>query len=164
MLAVPERISTAYEAGLLEQDIPTIQQNEYKKWLRFYLDFCKKYQFSAGKRTSLPAFIEKLRSKNQSEAQYQQAQLAIELFYDLCEQRRAQQSDAQQPQSIENVELTSPMIMPDNKFAVEWYPQRQEVESQPNTVAESPSEYKQQGASWVSVYEKLQNGFSQLKH
>lgn len=158
MLAVPERISTAYEIGLLEQDIPTIQQNEYKKWLRYYLDFCKKYQFSAGKRTSLPAFIEKLRSKKQTEAQCQQAQLAIELFYDLCEQGRAQQNDEWiiQPQPIEIIQSVSLTTTPDNEFAVEWDPQPQATESQPNAVAEPPSEYKQQGASWVQVYEKLQ--------
>ncbi len=73
MLPIPERILMAYETSLLEQNIPSTLQNKYKKWLRFYLDFFKKYQFPVGKQTRLPAFIKKLRNKQQSEAQCQQA-------------------------------------------------------------------------------------------
>jgi hypothetical protein len=81
MLPIPERILIPYETSLLEQNIPLVIQNEYKKWLRFYLDFCKKYQLPAGKQSSLPAFIEKLHNKRQAKTQCQQAQHAIELFF-----------------------------------------------------------------------------------
>ncbi len=71
------------ETSLVEQRVPANLQLEYKKWLRFYLDFCKKYQFPAGKQNSLPAFLEKLHSERQAKTQCQQAQHAIELFYAL---------------------------------------------------------------------------------
>jgi hypothetical protein len=62
MRPVPERILTAYKTSLVEQRVPANLISEYKKWLRFYLDFCKKYQFPAEKQNTLPAFLEKLHS------------------------------------------------------------------------------------------------------
>jgi hypothetical protein len=53
----------------------------YRKWLRYYLDFCRKYHFAAQREESLPAFIEKLHEKKQSETQRQQAAAAIKSFY-----------------------------------------------------------------------------------
>ena len=88
MLAIPEQVLSAFEAGLRDVHVPVPQQNAYKKWLRFYWDFCKKYGFTAGQRASLPAFLQKLRSKKPSEEACLQAQTAVELFYGLCEQRR----------------------------------------------------------------------------
>jgi hypothetical protein len=54
----------------------------YRKWLRFYWDFCHKYFFAPTDRQSFPAFDEKLRTKNQSEAQRKQAYHAISLYYE----------------------------------------------------------------------------------
>jgi hypothetical protein len=64
----------------------------YKKWLRFYLDFCRKYRFSENERKSLDHFLQKLHEKEQTEAQRQQASHAIILYYDL-DKNRAESSD-----------------------------------------------------------------------
>jgi hypothetical protein len=40
--------------------------NYYKKWLRYYLDFCQKYNHPISTKESLGAFIKKLQQKNQT--------------------------------------------------------------------------------------------------
>jgi len=47
----------------------------FKKWLRYYLDFCEKYQFPAARKESLPEFLGKLREKRQTRAQQEQGPL-----------------------------------------------------------------------------------------
>ncbi len=51
--------------------------------MRFFLDFCHKYTFRAEAKTSLPAFMEKLREKKQSEKQIKQAHHALMLYFEL---------------------------------------------------------------------------------
>ena len=43
MLPVPGSIMTRYEAILEKRAIAPIQRADYKKWLRYFLDFCSKY-------------------------------------------------------------------------------------------------------------------------
>ncbi|MFZ2961196.1 MAG: site-specific integrase, partial [Candidatus Ozemobacteraceae bacterium] len=61
------------------------------KWLGYYLDFCKKYQFPHAERISLDEFLEKLREKNQTPAQQEQATLAISFFFELISQKKINQ-------------------------------------------------------------------------
>ena len=44
-------------------------QAVYQKWLRYYLDFCRKYNFSQTQRGSLTHFLMKLQEKKQTKAQ-----------------------------------------------------------------------------------------------
>jgi len=63
-----------------------IAKNEhylYQKWLRYYLDFCHKYQFIEADPDSLPCFVQKLHEKNQSMYQQEPASHAIGLYYEL---------------------------------------------------------------------------------
>jgi hypothetical protein len=53
----------------------------YTKWLRFYWDFCQKYQHNPLYANSLPLFLKKLQDKQQSEQQQQEAHQAVSLFY-----------------------------------------------------------------------------------
>ena len=67
---------------MTKKDVAVVQRPHYKKWLRYYLDFCHKYGFELANRQSLPAFQEKLRAKNQSGSQVQQAYHAVALCYE----------------------------------------------------------------------------------
>lgn len=58
--------------------VPYKYHNHYKKWLRYYLDFCHKYHFPDSKRESLPHFIKKLQGKLQSQEQHRQAHHAMD--------------------------------------------------------------------------------------
>jgi len=68
-----------------------VQQRPYfHKRLRYYLDFCQKYSLAPTDRWSVPAFDEKLRSKNQSEAQRQQARQAVAVYFEALDSGRAE--------------------------------------------------------------------------
>jgi len=53
----------------------------YRKWLRYYLDFCQKYGFIQSDTKSLPHFIKKLKEKKQTDLQQKQAADAIYIYY-----------------------------------------------------------------------------------
>jgi len=81
MITVPCEISTIYSSRLVQQGVPPRYQPSYQKWLRYYLDFCNKYNFRQTDMKSLPHFIAKLREKKQSPKQQEQAADAIRIYY-----------------------------------------------------------------------------------
>jgi hypothetical protein len=81
MLKVPPALLKKYDRLLVNSDVPPLEYGSYKKWLRYYLDFCKKYQHEYTSSKSLHLFINKLKEKNQSNAQRSQAQKAVQLYY-----------------------------------------------------------------------------------
>jgi integron integrase len=73
-------IDSEFDDVLSARKVPSEQWNDYKKWVRFYLHFCEKYHHDPKDSQTLPQFIEKLVSKNQSAAQKMQAQKSIECY------------------------------------------------------------------------------------
>lgn len=74
--------------GLLESaGMSCEKRREYLKWVRFHLDFCAKYGHEVADPGSLPVFLEKLRSKGQTEEQRGNARQAVELYRTLLEGR-----------------------------------------------------------------------------
>jgi len=69
MIDVPAQIKNDYSKLLAKLGIPIHNHNFYQKWLRFYLDFCQKYNHNTTNRGSLIHFIEKL-NKGNLETQY----------------------------------------------------------------------------------------------
>ena len=61
---------------------PTIVPN-YRKWLRYYLDFCQKYDFEPSDSNSLPHFIDILRQKRQSDVLRKQAFHTVTLYHEM---------------------------------------------------------------------------------
>ena len=80
MKNVPAHIQAKFKATLTSKDISANQHGHFLKWLRFYLDFCGKYNFDPYDPKSLPHFIEKLQSKRQGTFQQQQATEAVRIF------------------------------------------------------------------------------------
>jgi integron integrase len=74
-------VPARFEACLATQNISVHIRIHYKKWLRFYLDFCLKYRRDANKTKSLADFQQKLREKGQTELQQNQAFNALLFFY-----------------------------------------------------------------------------------
>lgn len=72
-----------YARWLTERQVPKHSHNYYLRWLRFYLDFCSKYEHDSQDAGSLIPFIVKLRSKRQPEQRQKQAAHAINLYYSL---------------------------------------------------------------------------------
>jgi len=81
MLPIPPGVQAQFEEHLAKRMIPNALHGVYKKWLRYYLDFCQKYHFPPPHTQSLPRFIRKLQEKKQTNAQQEQAENAIKLYY-----------------------------------------------------------------------------------
>ena len=86
MLRVPEKIESGFTGLLGQTQVQVIHYNYYKKWLRYYLDYCHKYRFDPLDPAGLPNFITKLKEKKQTGFQQKQAHESIRLFYALIRQ------------------------------------------------------------------------------
>ena len=67
MDSIPLQLQAEFETLLRNRSVPAGEHPQYKKWLRFYLDFCRKYRFSEAERKSLEHFLRKLQEKKQTE-------------------------------------------------------------------------------------------------
>ena len=81
MISIPPPLEAEYERWLQKKAIHSGAHSVYKKWVRFYLDFCQKYGFPAAQIDSLPPFLAKLQQKRQTKIQQDQAADAIGLLY-----------------------------------------------------------------------------------
>jgi len=79
MITIPNDIFTKYIAHLNKTGVPAASHAEYKKWLRYYLDFCDKYPVPEAKSERVRLFTDKLQDKKQSLAQRQRAANAVSL-------------------------------------------------------------------------------------
>jgi len=83
MRKIPPALNAQFKAFLLRKKIPQKFHYHYLKWLRYYLDFCQKYRFKESTSQSLPNFIGKLKERRQTNAQQEQANEAIHIYYEL---------------------------------------------------------------------------------
>lgn len=84
MLPLPPQLSSRFDETLSRHEIPVYQQPHYRRWLRFYLDFCAKYGHAALERTSVRAFLRKLADKGQDDWMRKQAVDAVRLYFVQC--------------------------------------------------------------------------------
>jgi integron integrase len=85
MITIPPSLDADLERWLRRKAIPRGIHSAYKKWVRFYLDFCHKYKFPASNKSSLSPFLHKLQEKSQTKSQQDQAADAIGLLYSVFE-------------------------------------------------------------------------------
>ena len=79
---IPAQIQNRFKALLVKKAVPERYHFHYVKWLRYYLDFCHKYDFKQSDKENLAHFIKKLREKKQTEQQQEQASDAISIYYE----------------------------------------------------------------------------------
>ena len=91
MNEIPIEIIVLYDAQLVQKEIPKNFRFYYKKWLRYYLDFCQKYNFKQSDKKSLSYFIKKLKEKNQTDQQQKQASHAISIYYEILSADRGKE-------------------------------------------------------------------------
>ena len=97
MIPVPHSIMDNYVAILGSREIPPANFEQYKKWLRFFYDFYSKYLDTDDKPEKIKLFLEKLRSKNQTPAQCQQAAHAISLYFEMQSLAHQQVASVDEP-------------------------------------------------------------------
>ena len=83
MIRLPDKLSAAYNRFMAQCAIPPGQHIYYRKWLCYYVDFCKKYNHPYADPQSLSEFLIKLEDKGQSETLCEQAQSAVSLYYEM---------------------------------------------------------------------------------
>jgi len=83
MQPIPDDILKQFNA-VLEQKSPSASlREEYRKWLRYYLDFRVKYPPPDIKSEQVRLFIEKMRSKGKTGKDLSHAAHALSLFFSL---------------------------------------------------------------------------------
>lgn len=73
MLTIPNEIASAYEAVLKKRLILISCHADYRKWLRYFLDFRSKYTLPDSRSEQVRLFIQKLRDKKQTTDRQKQA-------------------------------------------------------------------------------------------
>lgn len=94
MIAIPNTVMNQYDAVLNAREVQTSQHSDYKKWLRFFYDFCAKYSIPDSKAEQVRLFSEKLREKKQTETQCKQAAHAVSLYFEMQKQELQQVEEA----------------------------------------------------------------------
>jgi integron integrase len=83
MLAIPENVLSRFNEVLRQRAVQEPFHVYYRKWLRYFLDFCGRYPPPETKSEQVRLFIEKLKSKKQTPQQCSQAAHAVSLFFEL---------------------------------------------------------------------------------
>ncbi len=184
MITVPFELQRRFEKLMQEKAVSNQLWWQYKKWLRYYLDFCQKYNFPAAQQNSLPHFISKLQEKNQNETQRKQAACAIGLYYQLV--MVANRDHRQKPVSriLTNIDCNSghasnnapryEVSDPSGQVSSLHEPAVPYTQSRPAMIRSAPvsgpapasavvSEKPVSGASWLAEYETLGNEI-QVRH
>jgi hypothetical protein len=79
MKEIPSVMLRGYSDLLAKRSVPANSRPYYLKWLRYYLDYCAKYDLSAKSSKSLTHFLQKLDDKKQAEFQQKQSGHAISI-------------------------------------------------------------------------------------
>ncbi len=81
MKPIPQNILTDFNDLLKQRKVPPMLLADYRKWLLYFLDFSAKYPLSDSPSDQVRLFADKLRSRNQTTRQVEQAADAISLFF-----------------------------------------------------------------------------------
>ncbi len=83
MQTIPDDIGEQYSAVLKKRTVPVSRHADYRKWLRYYLDFRSKYPLPDSRSEHVRLFIQKLREKKQTPEQQKQAAHALSLYFEI---------------------------------------------------------------------------------
>lgn len=103
MLPIPVPILTEFDAILEKRAVAPTQRADYKKWLRYFLDFCTKYPVPEVRPDQVRLFIDKLREKRQTLFQQNQAAQAVSLYFEM-------QRKGETPVTDSNTDTTTSFI------------------------------------------------------
>jgi len=166
MNKLPADIAQKFDELLIANAIPDKSKSYYRKWLRYYWDFCRKYHHKALDTNSLPLFLKKLQDKNQSAQQRQQAHQAISLFYELKKTFQLIPIDTANIFDDSQVIHGPPMAAEyQSKTAQSQNIATRTDDLQQDNLSSAPGKTLSEntGASWVFVFDQLMNEIK-LRH
>lgn len=148
---VPPEILSRFDAQLMLEPIGVGYHAFYRKWLRFYFDFCHKYQFDPDARSSFTPFLQKLADKKQSSQLCKQAEHALLIFYALPK------PDPEPTIRPEHEITPSPPQNEDSRPAEALGPviSRDRVDGAQEPTPRSQERLKTSNADWQSVFVSL---------
>ena len=134
MHRVPDDIMAQYEA-VLKKKVPDVHRHaDFRKWLRYFWDFCAKYPLPDSRSERVRLFIEKLKEKNQTPDQQEQAAHAVSLFLEM--QRIL---DNESPDTHGNTEMAAKATSPSAPFVKGESSKTDGFETRPYYAAETLS-------------------------
>lgn len=167
IIQLPSKLSDRYTTFLKYKGVPTAQHRYYIKWLRYYLDFCHKYHFDKGSTESMPAFLGKLKEKNQAEKLRKEAHQAISIYKkmvlssDKKNQRDLfQKKTSSKPNPSKTTHFIPIRVKYFNQIVCKDF-QKNSQTKEPEIHAQFPA--KQKSADWSSVFIELKNAIK-LRH
>ncbi len=107
MLSIPPDILKQFDADLEKKAVPLPIRADYRKWLRYYLDFRAKYQLPDSRSEQVRLFVEKLREKNQTSKQQEQAAHALSLFFASQRQKKRVSSSSDEAMPSQRLSVTA---------------------------------------------------------
>ena len=166
MLKLPDPLIQKFDNLLLsKKSFSDKDRAVYKKWLRFYWDFCHKYQHDAFLSSSLPLFLQKLQDKNQSIQQQNQAKHSVAMFLKIQAISEHKHHTNKDTPSLQQKNVNPNSVMPNRGGQLEGRSFGVQSGHEPNysvrarshsSTATSPSP-DDTGASWVFVFDQLVN-------
>jgi len=156
MLRIPPDLVDRYSRYIQQQGVTAGQQRHYLKWLRYYLDFCRKYNFQALNDQGLAAFLAKLKQKKQGPFFRKQARHAVILFYNLEREEKTANFNHADQHALGSHESPAKNARPAGRF--EGKTGRLTVEPEHSVDVSIP-----QGADWTAVFAELKNSIA-MRH
>jgi integron integrase len=83
MQKIPGDIEAVFSGRMKKAGIDVLLQREYRKWLQYYLDFCRKYHHSPDDSDSPGKFMLKLNEKGQAPGSQKRAADSIRVYLDI---------------------------------------------------------------------------------
>lgn len=144
MIVVPHAVFSEYLVHMRNRGVRPELHAEYRKWLRYFLDFSAKYPLPKAKSEQVRLFCEKLREKKQSESRCEQAAHAVSLYFEMmCEtpSPRVEKASAAGGTAAANPTTTSDTIKTTPLHASQTVAEH----SSPYPVRPNPSQYADTG-------------------
>jgi len=89
MEPIPNDLLAQFDAVLVQKVVPSKSHDDYRKWLRYFLDYRLKYPPPDQRSEQVRLFIEKLRSKGEAGRDLHDAAHALSLYFSLLPKNAA---------------------------------------------------------------------------
>jgi integron integrase len=156
MIQIPPQLLHSYIDFISSNGIQSGELQYYVKWLRYYLDYCHKYNSRHDDGKSLSTFLQKLRDKNQSEQQRKQARHAIVVYGTMLSSTPGKTTSGSTYEHTNHSSFNGPTR--NNKLCQE----NRGVAGKESSAYQGGLR-KEYGADWTKLYQDFQNAIK-LRH